>query len=150
LPQLGGQEPIAQIGHRELIRCDARGPARVQVVGNLLVLLEGFPPAVAVDTLELAVNAPGPAAEVVRTTENLLLPLARRVRAERESGIGLARPFCFSSARPVARIATHASPRALTGLGGVAPGGLHPAGGNFLVGSISGSTRVSRRKQKGY
>jgi hypothetical protein len=75
----------------------------VQIIGDLLVFFEGFLPAVAVDADELAVNALGPAAEVVKLAANLLLPSAGRVRCEGEVGIGLFGAVCLFPGTPLSR-----------------------------------------------
>src|SRR5262249_32829444 len=89
LPLLRRQEAIAQFGDRQPFALDAGGAAGVQVVGDGPVLLQGLLPAVALDADELAVLAPGPAAEVVDLAADLLLPLAGRMRREGEVGVGL-------------------------------------------------------------
>lgn len=61
-------------GSRAASATVARRTAGVKVVGYLLVLFQRILPAVALDADELAVDALGPAAEVVNFAANLLLP----------------------------------------------------------------------------
>jgi hypothetical protein len=63
--------------------------AGVQVVGDSLVRLQGFLPAVARDALQSAIDHLGPPAEVVNAAVDLLHPLAADVRRQREVSIGL-------------------------------------------------------------
>jgi len=51
----------------------------MQIVGDGLILLKSFLPAVALNADDLAVNALGPSAEVVNLAANLLLPGTGRV-----------------------------------------------------------------------
>ena len=60
----------------------------MQIVGNSLVLFEGFLPAVAVDALQFAIDTLRPLAEVVDAAANLLPPRSARVWGERNVAEG--------------------------------------------------------------
>ena len=46
LAELRGEEPVAQVSHGQPIGPNARGPARVEVIGDSFVEFEGLFPAV--------------------------------------------------------------------------------------------------------
>jgi hypothetical protein len=54
----------------------------VQIVGDGLVLFQGFLPAVSVDAHQLSMNALGPTSEVVDLAPDLLLPGPAGVRRQ--------------------------------------------------------------------
>ncbi len=90
---------VAQFGHGQAFRLDARSSSGKQVIFLFQVALQtGLPPIITGQLLQFAVDVACPAPKVVELAPDSLLPSAMRMRGEREVRVGLLWFDCLARA----------------------------------------------------